>query len=702
MHLGRYKLLRRVGTGGMAEVWKAVVRGPAGFEKVVAIKRILPHLLGETDSEMFAAEAKLVARLEHPNIVQVFDFGVGDPNATHGPGLTHADYYMAMEYVAGQDLCDLLRRLADRGRRMPIEAALFIAGEVAKALAYAHAETDADGRPLGIVHRDISPQNILVSYRGEVKVVDFGIAKVASAVAQTQSGVWKGKIGYLSPEQANLRPLDHRSDLFGIGLLLYEMVTGRRLFTGDSSDAIFERIAAFQGLEPAALAEIPERVRPIVGRLLQADREARYQDAAAVEADLGRLLGAPVTPFRSLLAGLLEENFGDERRAEGIERAETVERTQISPEGSVEAERTVLSTGPVTWIAAETGTVISGGNAESVTSEGLGPSVDMAAFDEATPAGPEDSEERAWAELVQEHEREHDRQETVIQPVASVGPRGPEPIRAVRCRVDSQGRAQVVPARRSGGEIDGLAVLRPDALMRSLRGIAAPLRPRRRRRTWLAAAAAICAVAAILGIGLRIGVVSERPATAIAVAVPAEPVVERSPGTDATSLADADRPASTPATRRAAPRPESVERPAPSRAADVAPTAPSIAVGDVGRPATARAAGETTPAAAPRTPTESAKARTVTEAAKPGAVRGGWITVLADPWVEVWTGGRQISAGDPLRRLELPAGRHAFQFINARAGFQADRVVEIAADRETKIFVDVERGTVTVDGRNAT
>ena len=218
---GQYILLDKVGSGGMAELFKAKKVGIEGFERVLAIKRILPHLSSDEEFiDMFIAEAKLVALLSHKNITQVYDFGKIGQN-----------YFIAMEYIRGKDLRGLLKRCNEKNIKFPITLAVFIAKEVASGLSYAHRQKDSMEKSLNIIHRDVSPQNILISYDGDVKVVDFGIAKAGSQ-SRTTTGVLKGKLSYMSPEQAWGKTIDHRSDIFAIGIVLYEMLTGERLLRG--------------------------------------------------------------------------------------------------------------------------------------------------------------------------------------------------------------------------------------------------------------------------------------------------------------------------------------------------------------------------------------------------------------------------------------------------------------------------------------
>ena len=274
---GNYFLLERIGLGGMAEVFKAQQRGVEGFQKIVAIKRILPHCSNNPDFvRMFIDEAKVAAQLTHPNIAHIFDLGrVGD------------SYYIAMEYVNGWDLRSLLRKAGELGVLVPEEVAAFIVMRVAAALDHAHRKRDFDDRELKLVHRDISPQNVILAAEGAVKLVDFGIAKAASKAGHTHSGALKGKILYMSPEQAMGQPLDNRSDLYSLGLVLFELLTGQRCFMGESELAVLEkvrqgRIQDLQTLNPAVSKELAA----IVSRTLQKDVDHRYPSARFLERDL--------------------------------------------------------------------------------------------------------------------------------------------------------------------------------------------------------------------------------------------------------------------------------------------------------------------------------------------------------------------------------------------------------------------------------
>jgi TonB family protein len=280
---GRYQLLEKIGSGGMAEVFKARMRGEEGFEKIVAIKRIVPHMAAnDAFITMFVDEAKLAAQLNHNNITHIYDLGKVD-----------AWHYIAMEFVEGKDLRTLLKLGKERSYPLPPELALFIAAKIANALDYAHRRPAADGTELNLVHRDVSPQNILISYEGDIKLCDFGIAKAASKVSTTISGALKGKLQYMSPEQAWGKRVDRRSDVFSLGAVLYEMLTGAPLFEGDTDMSILERVREGEAEPPSARGvEVSKRVDQIVLKALSKNPQDRYQNASEMEKDLHAVLYA--------------------------------------------------------------------------------------------------------------------------------------------------------------------------------------------------------------------------------------------------------------------------------------------------------------------------------------------------------------------------------------------------------------------------
>jgi len=278
---GQYVLLEKIATGGMAEVWKARMRGVEGFQKIVAIKKILPHLSDNQDFiEMFIDEAKLAAQLNHNNIIHIYDLGK-----------IQSSYYIAMEYVDGYDLKTILKRAQERDQPMQVELALFIASKIAAALDYAHRKRDFEDREMGLVHRDVSPQNVLISQEGDIKLCDFGIAKAASKASHTQAGALKGKLQYMSPEQAWGRQIDKRSDVFALATVLFEMLTGRKLFTGDNELSILEQVREARVIAPSQFNdEVTPEIDGIVKKALQKEPEKRYQSAGEMARDLDQIL----------------------------------------------------------------------------------------------------------------------------------------------------------------------------------------------------------------------------------------------------------------------------------------------------------------------------------------------------------------------------------------------------------------------------
>ena len=262
---GRYRLLERLGQGGMAEVFKAMSFGVEGFEKTLVIKRILPELAkSKRFSDLFVHEAKLAVRLSHANVVQVFDLGTA-----HQAG--QLTYYIAMEYVAGLDLATLIARCRDRGVQFPPAMCVYIAGEVAKGLDHAHRRRDEQMHPLGIVHRDVSPHNILISWEGEIKVTDFGIAKARDSIAEEGElgpDQLQGKYPYMSPEQARGQSVDARSDLFSLGIVLYEMLTFVNPFRAPTTFETLRRVKAVEYPPTELLRPEPaERARPFARKV---------------------------------------------------------------------------------------------------------------------------------------------------------------------------------------------------------------------------------------------------------------------------------------------------------------------------------------------------------------------------------------------------------------------------------------------------
>jgi serine/threonine protein kinase len=312
----RYRITERVAAGGMAEVFRGVAESMRGFKKNIAIKRILPSLTkNKKFVAMFLDEARLSLSLQHANIVQVFDIGHGEDT-----------YFIVMEYVDGVDLKALLEWRRRINRRVPIAHGLYLVLEICKGLAYAHEVHNPEtGEQLGIVHRDISPPNVLISKQGEVKVVDFGLAKATSQVEITDPGVVKGKMSYLSPEAARGEDVDHRADIFAVGILLYELLTGKRLFYGETDYQTVElvRNAKIPPIKPQNPQVEPE-LEDIVRKALAKRKEDRYQNANDIQDALAQYAYSRGLKVISRdIAELVRQCLEDKRMQSGEGRPKT-------------------------------------------------------------------------------------------------------------------------------------------------------------------------------------------------------------------------------------------------------------------------------------------------------------------------------------------------------------------------------------------
>ena len=287
-------------------MYQGKLTGMEGFEKLIAIKMILPHLAGEKELvDCFIIEAKLAALLNHKNIVQIYDFGNIEGN-----------YFIAMQYLFGKDLRQVVNKSEVKESALDLEYRLYIVSLICSGLAYAHSLKDLKGNPLNLIHRDITPQNILVTYDGEVKIVDFGIAKAAARSTLTQIGTIKGKVAYMSPEQADGRSIDHRSDVFSTGILLYELVTGQRMFKGDTMEILAKvRECSFE--PPESVHDLPEQVYGILNKALAKDPDRRYQSCDEMLADLEQCMDdLAMRPRASGLSRIMRTLFKEEMIAE--------------------------------------------------------------------------------------------------------------------------------------------------------------------------------------------------------------------------------------------------------------------------------------------------------------------------------------------------------------------------------------------------
>lgn len=337
---GKYTLLKRIATGGMAEIFLASQRGMGGFEKEVVVKRLLPtHAENEELVEMFLDEARIAAVLTHPNIAQIYDLG-------------HADdaYFIAMEYVRGVDLRRLCSQGIAAGNYLPLNHAIRITAEVCDALEYAHSRADNEGNPLNIVHRDVSPTNILITYDGGVKLVDFGIAKAANKATVTRSGQIKGKFGYMAPEQARGDAVDHRTDLYAVGINLYEITLGRRLFKFETE---VETLGAIDRSEIAPPTSVEPKYPPLLERVvmhaLAREPVDRYSSARDFQIALEEFLaGAGLRATAGMLAGYVRSLFREQigQEAEEGQRLKAMAKAVPDTEPEGDAWDRVVPTRP--------------------------------------------------------------------------------------------------------------------------------------------------------------------------------------------------------------------------------------------------------------------------------------------------------------------------------------------------------------------
>ena len=307
---GRYQLIKKLAAGGMAEVYLARQSGMEGFEKLVVVKRILPHLASDQEFvQMFLNEARIAARFNHANIVQIYDLGKIEDT-----------YFIAMEYIHGEDLGRIMRKAWNAGSWLPPELALRALAGACEGLHYAHVKTDDSGRPLNVIHRDISPQNILVSFDGGVKIVDFGIAKAADSSNATRAGTIKGKYAYMSPEQAQGKDVDARTDVFALGLVLYELLTGVRPLKRETDIQTLQAALACEIEVPSKVASISDAMDALVMKALTRDVNARYQSAQEFQLAIEDFLvtnqmAASSVHLAEFMKGLFAERLSEEARS---------------------------------------------------------------------------------------------------------------------------------------------------------------------------------------------------------------------------------------------------------------------------------------------------------------------------------------------------------------------------------------------------
>ena len=331
---GKYQLLDKIATGGMAELYRAKLTGVEGFEKLIAIKKILPHLSCEGELvKAFIDEAKLAALLQHENIVQIYDFGN-----------LEGEYFIAMEYLFGKDLRTITKKAMAQNMPLGLENTLYIASRICAGLDYSHNLYNLQGKPLNIIHRDVNPQNIFITYAGQVKLIDFGIAKAASHNTTTQEGLIKGKLAYMSPEQANGEIIDHRSDIFSTGIILYELLADKRMYEGESLQ-IYSKVRQAQYEPPEdVISDVPPKLYEILHRALAKEREDRYQSGGEMLADLEECMyliesRSNTRSFAEYVKTLFEEEFAAEELTLWAKTQIFSAGEGLEPEQSTEIEK---------------------------------------------------------------------------------------------------------------------------------------------------------------------------------------------------------------------------------------------------------------------------------------------------------------------------------------------------------------------------
>jgi eukaryotic-like serine/threonine-protein kinase len=343
----RYRVIERLESGGMAEVFRAESEGLQGFRKQVAIKRVLPHLSSKKKFiSMFLDEARLSAQLSHSNCVQVFDIGVGD-----------SAFFIVMEFVDGANLKAIIEHIKKHGRDFPVEAAVYIALEICKGLAYAHELTDPNGIPLYIVHRDMSPPNVLITKHGEIKIVDFGLAKANSQLEKSEPGIIKGKFSYLSPEAAMGQDVDARTDVFAVGIILWELLSGHRLFLGDTD---FQTVKKVQAAHVPGVSQInkkvPQDLERIIARALARDPAQRYPTARSLGMDLSKFMFRYAVPVSTFDIEQLVNGAMNERRRYRPQQASIIDKlieealfefTSLTDDKAAEGGQTIAPAAPL-------------------------------------------------------------------------------------------------------------------------------------------------------------------------------------------------------------------------------------------------------------------------------------------------------------------------------------------------------------------
>jgi serine/threonine-protein kinase len=608
---GKYTLIGLLGRGGMAEVNLAVMSGKGNFRKLVVIKRMHAHLEAEPGFvDMFLDEARLAAQLDHPHCVQTLE--VGEANGQH---------FLAMEYLDGQGLERLLRIMGQSGQTLPPTLVARMVADALDGLGYAHELTTYDGKPLGVVHRDISPQNLFVTYNGVVKLLDFGIAKAASNVVETRTGVVKGKYAYIAPEQALATPVDARADVWAMGVVMWEMLTSRRLFKSHNELATLQETLTAQIHPPSTVAPgVPPELDRIVLRALTRDVSQRYQSASAFKDELETYLEtAPDRAERRDIAKLMQDRFGEAMKVHRAKIAECLAAVQL---GDKSAQR-----------------LIEGGAISASAEMQAMPPTAQTPVPYVTPSGISLSPRVSHLQTQQPG--------PYLTPMPGVVPMTSQP------PPSSGGYAMPYPTPTPAPLPAPMAVAPPPGA--SPFGAVPPKKDAQRPfAMWLVILGAIAVLAMaivvawprIMGAGD-----AEPPATGVGVVV----VSETPPLTTA-------------------PAPSTTEVAAPPTTVVVVPPAAD----DHGH-RTHRHVATTAPEA---THVETAPPPPPPSSAAPATGGDGYLSLITSPWAHVTEGGRDL--GDtPLVRVPMSAGHHTLRLVNAEQDISETYDVDIVAGQTT-------------------
>ncbi|MBI1949700.1 MAG: serine/threonine protein kinase [Deltaproteobacteria bacterium] len=653
--LGKYVLLGRLGHGGMGKIYLAYAPGPAGIEKLLVVKRLHSHLTNDPVLvNSFLDEARLSMALNHPHIVSTFD--VGD---------VEGRYFMVMEYIEGQNLGVVLRTAKRTGHypASSLWAGLFL--DVLDGLHAAHIARDARGRPLHIIHRDVSPQNILITYEGVPKLVDFGIAKAAQRVSETDAGVLKGKYAYMSPEQVRGEPLDPRSDVFAAGIVLWEMLAGRRLYKADTIVRSVERILTEAPISPVRVnAECNPEIAQVAFRALQKDREQRFASAAAFKEaleDAVRRSGAHVR--RSDTRELMQQLFHDVIEKQRAVLEACLAAGDAQPVIGDDDEEPNVSSRP--GADSESDVSLQGSRREEATTPSAARNSPLVTGDN------EGDRERAHTSL----QRRKSRTGGDAGLVADDAARAVEPPPASS---SSPATASVAPVRRA--QAAAFSPIEATATQ--------PTSPGRPRRIWPWAVAALLVAA----IGGGLGVTFAR-----ARAAQDEPVVVADPASPPQVAPTPTPPTPAPT----APEPQQPEPTEPAAAATDAGVAVALNAADAGAAASEPADTEpvkprVTPREQKRPPRnverpppkerETAAVDKPPDDPAPGAT--GTLSLDTVPWTTVYLGGKKLGE-TPLVNVTVPAGNLELLLVNPEAGIKESYQTKVKAGAPTKVRLDL-------------